>query len=1289
MKRKMSLAVAIVVAGWVCAAAGAAGRQNYADGLVDREAALASAAEVTTFVYPNADEVQVDEYILARYDPNGAGEEWVDNYTKVMTEKGKRENQSLTFHYTLPYGTVGLVLLEIIKPDGTTISVDIDEQSKVMVDRSQMSSNIYNPNRKVLKVGVPGLEIGDVVHYVSRRDTVKPRMPGTWSDYQVFEYTCPIKHGIYEVQAPNDLALVNIALKDAVEGTISSSSSVRPDGKSYRWEIGNVPRIYKEPDMPAFYTVVQRLLVSTIKEWQDVSKWYWELSRPHLEATTDEMRQKVAELTEGVTDRQKKIEAVFRWVSQEVRYLGITIEKEAPGYEPHDVKLTFENRHGVCRDKAALLVAMLRLAGLEAYPVLIHAGPKKDEEVPQPYFNHAITCVADDDGSYVLMDSTDESTKELLPSYLNNCSYLVARPAGETLKTSPIVPAEENMMVVATQGRVDSEGDLTAETVLKFAGINDNAYRGYFARIKPEQRRRFFEGVVKRVVAGARLVDFELRPEKLLDTSQSLLVKLKFAAEDILVGQGETVMLPMLRMGSRVGMVNFIIRKTGLRKRRFPLETDFACGVRETLKLQLDASLGKAASLPEFTPIKDETIDWRFALTGEGHELTGEGEFLINVVEFSPQQYLRLKESLKEIEYNGRKMVILRRDAGAGAAADVEILDHVIEFDLADEHNWSERHQVKKKILTYKGKKDNAELHLDYNPVWEQVRIVKASVSNGDTVKQISAEEINVMDAGWAASAPRYPAGKTLVASLPGVEIGSVVVYEYDRVREDRPFFSVTAVFRRFDPIVRKTVRLVTPASLQLRIVQDDNGVAVADEQGSGAATIVSSERRDGERVVREWTVRDQKAIKRERHLPPLHSYNPMVRITAGNWDSYAQEVAAALHKASDGQAVAQGRAREITKGLATTAEKIVAVRDFVAKNIRRAGPGLNQLPLIAVTSADQTLSDGYGNTTDRAVLLYVMLKEVASMAGGEEVEPEYVLCSRGARIEPLQRFATDYPSLHLFSGVLVRVYDGDNWVYLNDTNQYTALGSTPSDRYLGLLVADGTVATIHALQEKRDYEEREYRILLSAGGDATIAVGRKTYGDTFGQRHKKFAEMPPEERNRYYQEVVAQIAQSATAEGELVTKYDAYPGREFFAVRVDRYAVRDGDFLYFKLCGSLYDLLGLRSDEHENPFYLGGDSRFRITTRIEWPREFGEVIVMPGEEEWTLPARGGTVRVSMTQPAERSDDPCSLRGMTFTHDVDLRPFIAGSQEYAELLEINRRLSRTAARTVLLGRGGD
>ena len=78
--------------------------------------------------------------------------------------------------------------------------------------------------------------------------------------------------------------------------------------------------------------------------------------------------------------------------------MGLTMEDTSPGYAPHDVDITFDNRYGVCRDKAGLLVAMLRLAGFKAFPVLIHVGAKLDPEVPQPFFNHAIVAVEEEVG---------------------------------------------------------------------------------------------------------------------------------------------------------------------------------------------------------------------------------------------------------------------------------------------------------------------------------------------------------------------------------------------------------------------------------------------------------------------------------------------------------------------------------------------------------------------------------------------------------------------------------------------------------------------------------------------------------------------------------------------------------------------------------------------------------------------------------------------------------------------------------------------------------------------------
>ncbi|MBN2452337.1 MAG: DUF3857 and transglutaminase domain-containing protein, partial [Lentisphaeria bacterium] len=695
-----------------CTASLSAGTAAEDMGLLDLAAVLQAAQGVTAERFPNADDVLVDDHILCRYQEDGTALTLDDTVVKILTEKGRQDNRTLTRHFTLPFSRADFLLVQVIKPDGTAVPVDVAAQSRVMVDRSQMGANIYNPDSKVLQVTIPELAIGDLVRYVAREELIKPRVPGTFSEYQVLEYTSPIVHYLYEVDGPRALPLRSIALKAPVGDTVAHSVREAEGRIVQRWEARDVPRMYSEPSMPPLYTVVQRLLISTIPDWEYLSRWYWDLSEPHFQHS-EAIRSKVDELIRGVETPEARLRAVFRFVSQEIRYMGITVETEAPGYEPHDVVMTFENRHGVCRDKAALLVVMLRLAGFEAFPVLIHNGPRKDVEVPQPYFNHAIAAVANPDGGYTLMDPTDENTKELFPAYLCNQSYLVARPQGDTLRTSPIVPASENMMHVETHGRIDAQGNLRGESVLDFRGINDNAYRGHFSRLQPGERRRFFEGVVKRLAAGGRLTDLVITPTDMMDTETPLKVRLGFEADAIAVSNGTTTMLPVPRLGTRVGMVNFILGNAGLRERKYPFVNEFACGVEEIFRYELDAGLGRPVSTPAYDPIDTETLGWNSELRVEDGRLTGKGSFAIHTVEFSPDQYLALKETLKTLELYARKQPVFRVGAKDTEGADSILEQSITEIDVQDPHTWTTLRKVRRRILTYKGKKEHAELKWD------------------------------------------------------------------------------------------------------------------------------------------------------------------------------------------------------------------------------------------------------------------------------------------------------------------------------------------------------------------------------------------------------------------------------------------------------------------------------------------------------------------------------------------------------------------------------------------------
>ena len=1233
---------------------------------LDREAVIEVAREVTREKYPNADDVLMDDLIRARFQADGTSIRTDDTFVKVLTEKGRRENQTLSFHFTIPYSRVEVPVVEIVKSDGTVVPVDVKAQSRVMTDRSQMSSNIYNPNQKILRVGVPGLDVGDIVHYRFVRRTVKPRVPNTWSDYEVFEYTSPVRRLVYEVIGPKALPLRKIALRAEVKGTVEHTRTEKDDRLQYRWVVTDVPRMYREPDMPPLYTVVQRLLISTIPDWKDISRWYWQLCKPHLE-TTDGMKGMTAELTSGLDDRQKRVEAIFRFVSQKVRYMGITTEKEAPGYEPHDVRITFENRYGVCRDKAALLVAMLREAGVDAYPVLIHNGPRKDAEVPQPYFNHAIVAVQEPDGSYQLMDATDENTKDLFPAYLANQSYLVAKPEGETLLTSPIIPAEENLVRIETHGELDAKGTLTAESVLRFEGVNDGAYRGYFARIKPAERRRFFEGLAKRVVTGAGLIDFDIQPVNLRDVTQPLTVRMKLEAAGVPITDGRTVMLPTPSFGTRIGLVNFLLGKTGLKERRYPLVTGFACGVDETLSLDVSKALGGALTMPAFESVHDDTISFAQTLNRKANTLRGRTTFLLKAVEFTPPQYLVLKDALKTLEYNRRKMPIFAAVAPA-SSPDIEVLDAKVLYNLTDAHSWTETRSVRMKILTYAGKKRHSELKFDYNPVWEDIKLEKATVTAADgKTKSVAPEEQNVLDAVWVGAAPRYPAAKTLVVSLPGVDVGSVIEYRIRRVKKDRPFFAAREAFRGFDPIRSKDVEIETPPNMSLT-VQPRMAERIRHSESSP----------DKQRRTRRWAVRDARAIKRERYLPPWWSFNPGVSLSAGDWRAYAQNVRKALHEAAAGRTAAGKKALGLVRNPTKAEEKVRAIRDFVARTVRLAGPALHALPLSAITPADQTLKDGYGNTADRAVVIYAMLSAVG-------LTPEFVLASSFPEVSGLNPPLLTCPDPEDFGTVLVRVRLGRDFIYLNDTNQYAALGATPHDGNYGLTLRSGEIETTHAVYKKRDRRHTDYDITISETGEARIIKTVWYYGGFFAGFHRKFAEMPPEERRRYHQEAVSSIAQAAEADGDLITRYDTYPGEETVIVKVKGFAVREGEYLYFQLPDSLDDLFGLRADTRENPLYRPHARRTSIRTHVTLPPGFEEFVLLPREMKQELPNAAGTVRLTVAKVAARGLDHQPKNGRTFMieYRAELGPAVLPAAVYADVLALQRRLSHPQARTVL------
>ncbi|MFA6101775.1 MAG: DUF3857 domain-containing protein [Victivallaceae bacterium] len=1233
--------------------------------LIDRTQAVAAAAKVSVRDYPDADVVLIHDYEKAWYKPDGTGYTVEEVYEKVLTEKGKRESRTLDLYFHKHYNTIEVLLLELIKPDGRTVVIDIPANSKSMVDSSQMGSNIYDPNSQILKVTIPDLQIGDIVHVMTKDTIINTRIKDTWSEYFVLQSTNPLLRYDIEISAPPERPLAQKMVKDEVKGTITFAQK-EVDGRiNYRWTATNVPRIFEEPNMPPYYTVCQRLLVSTVPNWTDISKWYWEISKGHLDKITPEMKKTTGEIVKDLKTPQEKIEAIFQFVSKKIRYMGITPENVAPGYEPHDVNITFENRYGVCRDKAALLVAMLRAAGFDAFPVLFYSGQKKDIEVPNTYFNHAISAVELEKGKYILMDSTDESTSELFPSYLCDMSYIVARPDGDTLRTSAITPADENMLTIRTIGKVSLKGEFEGTATLDFKGINDGAYRDFFGHSKPEQIREFFAARLKNTISGAEITSLKITPELMSNVAVPLQAVIKFKAPDFLIqGKNDTMVAPPW-FGSSFGVVNFVLGSTGLKKRLFPLKVFSTCGIQESFKVELPSGLVPEL-MPKYQAVDTPQIKWVRNISSTGSELEGSSVFQVRTLEFLPPQYDALKQLLKEMEYQKRKMPVFRPAAVNGQAsavnqayegADAVILKQEVTLDLKGKGEWTFTEKVTKRILTYAGMKNNSELKISYNPVWDKVSVTDAVIKSPDgSVRKLESKELNLMDEAWSGSAPRYPAGKILVASLPGVQTGSEIQYTITREHKDRPFFGIIGLFRSFDPIVKKKITLTYDEKLPVNISPVPEGVKESKDTASGKVRIT-------------WEVENVPALKAEPALPPVWSFVPSIFISTGDWKSYGTASSEVLEKAASGQPGSAAMAVKLTEKLSTDTEKILAIRNFVAESIRPTGPAFDDLPVSCVTPADKVLADRYGNTADHAVLLCAMLRAAGLKA-------ELVLASGFTGLPGLFEKVEEYPQ-SVFGEVLVRVNYGKTSVILNDTNQYAALGTSAHNGKYCLNLADNSIDIIKTGKDFQDFQKTVCAIKLKADGYAGIEISNLFFGGNFGSSNQMFSEFTPEKRSRYIQRTVADISQSAVPARDMETDFKSYPGRQSIAVDVERYAVRDNGLFYFNLPGNmLRGLFAAGEAVRVNPYFRSEPMRLSLQYVIDLPVNNASIRLLPPDIKWTCPGDGGTVTVKSAM--------LSTTKILISCSVNLRPCILSPEEYQKLVSIQARLSNPNMNIVMI-----
>ena len=523
----------------------------------------------------------------------GLSHNYIHRLYKVLTPEGAKGLSVIKFDYDPLSAWSEIRGVTIYRADGTVTKIDTSR----VLDYPQPARAIYwGAREKMIEVG--RLEPGDAVDVNLYRkgftyallgggdddERYIPPMKGHFYDIVPFYSSDPVLVKVYQINVPN----TKVLQYEVYNGEVSSKVWRKGDKLVYTFAKKNIAPFKGEPRSVDPSDVAPKLLMSTSPDWKSKSTWFYGVNEDYKSfEANDAIRKKVNELLKNARDENDSITILTHWAGDEIRYLGVSMGK-GEGYTLHSGEMNFTDRCGVCKDKAGMLITMLRAAGFEAYPAMTMAGSRIDY-IPADQFNHCVTVVKSrKDGKYQLLDPTwVPFVRELWSSAEQQQNYLMGVPEGADLGETPVSDPSNHYLKMTGTTTIMSDGTLEGEYDVTAEGQTDAAIRGMFTRAYVADWAANVEKEVLRISPLAQMVKVTYDdPYNYLAGPIRMHFKIRIPDFATVAGD-ELIFTPLLATGFMKRAMPHTGFDTGLEERKFPFRDRTSHSVEMNEKITL------------------------------------------------------------------------------------------------------------------------------------------------------------------------------------------------------------------------------------------------------------------------------------------------------------------------------------------------------------------------------------------------------------------------------------------------------------------------------------------------------------------------------------------------------------------------------------------------------------------------------------------------------------------------------------------------------------------------------
>jgi len=210
-----------------------------------------------------------------------------------------------------------------------------------------------------------------------------------------------------------------------------------------------------------------RISFSTFQSYDDIGKAFY-AGAGDLLNVTPVIASLADDITRGKIGRREQAEAIFDWVTGNIRYLALVIG--VGRVVPNPPETAIANRYGDCKDVATLMSALLAAKGIASEYALINTNPvyQLDATPLVGSFNHVIVYLPEFD---LYADPTvAASFVGRLPRADRGKPVLRVAKHETTQARTPIGTADDNVARVSTRLKIGADEVVHGETAVEGSG---------------------------------------------------------------------------------------------------------------------------------------------------------------------------------------------------------------------------------------------------------------------------------------------------------------------------------------------------------------------------------------------------------------------------------------------------------------------------------------------------------------------------------------------------------------------------------------------------------------------------------------------------------------------------------------------------------------------------------------------------------------------------------------------------------------------------------------------------